>query len=85
MDSALKITGIKTFIVPPRWLFVKIETDDNLPNDRFIPIDPAGTQTTKLRSLVAALQAVKVPNADIIEIIKGLDRNGKLHGRLIVE
>ena len=33
----------------------------------------------------SALQAVKVPNADIIEIIKGLDRNGKLHGRLIIE
>ncbi|MCE9606649.1 MAG: flagellar basal body P-ring protein FlgI [Planctomycetia bacterium] len=64
---------------------IVIETENNLPNDRFIPIDPAGTQTTKLRSLVAALQAVKVPNADIIEIIKGLDRNGKLHGRLIVE
>lgn len=64
---------------------IVIETENNLPNDRFVPIDPAGTQTTKLRSLVAALQAVKVPNADIIEIIKGLDRNGKLHGRLIVE
>lgn len=64
---------------------IVIETENNLPNDRFVPIDPSGTQTTKLRSLVAALQAVKVPNADIIEIIKGLDRNGKLHGRLIIE
>jgi len=64
---------------------IVIETENTLPNDRFIPIDPAGTQTTKLRSLVAALQAVKVPNADVIEIIKGLDRNGKLHGRLIIE
>lgn len=64
---------------------IVIETENNLPNDRFIPVDPAGTQTTKLRSLVAALQAVKVPNDDVIEIIKGLDRNGKLHGRLIIE
>jgi galactonate dehydratase len=26
----LKITEIKTFIVPPRWLFLKIETDDGI-------------------------------------------------------
>lgn len=64
---------------------IVIETGDQLPNERFVPIDPSGNQTAKLRSLVAALQAVKVPNADIIEIIKGLDRNGKLHGRLIIE
>jgi len=63
---------------------IVIETGE-LPTDRFVAIDPGATQTAKLRSLVAALQAVKVPNADIIEIIKGLDRNGKLHGRLIIE
>lgn len=64
---------------------IVIETGDQLPSERFVPLDTAGTQATKLRSLVSALQAVKVPNADIIEIIKGLDRNGKLHGRLIIE
>ncbi|MGC3967094.1 MAG: flagellar basal body P-ring protein FlgI [Pirellulales bacterium] len=64
---------------------IVIETENPLPADRFVPIDPSGTQTTKLRSLVSALQAIKVPNADIIEIIKGLERNGKLHGRLIIE
>jgi len=26
----LKITAIKTFLVPPRWLFVKIETDEGI-------------------------------------------------------
>ena len=26
----MKITGIKTFIVPPRWLFLKIETDEGV-------------------------------------------------------
>lgn len=62
-----------------------IETGDNLPIDRFVPIDPANPQNTKLKSLVAALNAVKVPPDDIIEIIKGLDRNGKLHGRLVIE
>jgi flagellar P-ring protein precursor FlgI len=64
---------------------IVIETENPLPADRFVPLDPSGTQTAKLRSLVSALQAVKVPNADIIEIIKGLERNGKLHGRLIIE
>jgi flagellar P-ring protein FlgI len=64
---------------------IVIEAGDQLPSERFVPIDTGGSQATKLRSLVSALQAVKVPNADIIEIIKGLDRNGKLHGRLIIE
>lgn len=26
----MKITGFETFIVPPRWLFLKIETDEGL-------------------------------------------------------
>ena len=64
---------------------IVIETGDNLPIDRFIPIDPAGTQPAKLKAMVEALNAVKVPTEDIIEIILGLERNGKLHGRLIVE
>jgi flagellar P-ring protein precursor FlgI len=65
---------------------IVIQTGDDLPApDRFVPLDPEGTQTTKLKSLVESLNAIKVPTEDIIEIIKGLDRNGKLYGRLIVE
>ena len=64
---------------------IVIQTGDNLPADRFVPIDMDGTSATKLKSLVESLNAIKVPTEDIIEIIKGLDRNGKLHGRLIVE
>lgn len=26
----MKITGFETFIVPPRWLFLKIETDEGI-------------------------------------------------------
>jgi hypothetical protein len=26
-----------------------------------------------------------VPTADMIEIIRGIERNGKLHGRLIID
>lgn len=51
---------------------------------KFVPLDPA-KRSTKLQSLVDALSAVKVPTRDIIDIIKGLDRNGKLYGKLIVE
>lgn len=64
---------------------IVIQTGDNLPTDRFIPVDMEGTSTTKLKALVESLNAIQVPTEDIIEIIKGLDRNGKLHGRLIVE
>jgi flagellar P-ring protein FlgI len=64
---------------------VVIETGANLPATRFFPVDSQQTSTTKLKSLVEALNAVKVPNEDIIDIIKGLERDGKLHGRLIIE
>ena len=53
------------------------------------PVRAAGcrekTSTAKLKSLVESLNAVKVPTEDIIDIIKGLERNGKLHGSLIIE
>ena len=39
----------------------------------------------KLQSLVDALNALNVPNPDAIEIIKNIERNGKLHGRLIIQ
>jgi len=53
--------------------------------NRFVPIDPAQTETPKLKALVEALNAVHAPTEDVIDIIKGLDRNGKLHARLIIE
>jgi flagellar P-ring protein FlgI len=64
---------------------IVIETGDNLAGGRFLGIDPAAAQTTKLKALVEALNAVKVPTEDVIEIIKGLERNGKLHGHLVVQ
>ena len=39
----------------------------------------------KLQALINALDALNVPNEDAIEIIKSIERNGKLHGRLIIE
>ena len=64
---------------------IVVETGDNLPANRFLPVDPSNQQTTKLKALVEALNGIKVPTQDIIEIIKGLERNGKLHGHVIIE
>ena len=50
-----------------------------------IDLDPTETNTPKLKALVEALDAVHVPREDTIDIIKGLDRAGKLHGKLIIE
>ena len=64
---------------------IVIETLETGTANRFLPLDPSGAQSTKLKALVEALNSIKVPTEDIIEIIKGLERNGKLYGRLVVE
>lgn len=65
---------------------VVIDTEAPPTLDRFVPISPMQEQVpTRLKALVDALNAVKVPTADIIEIIKQIDRSGKLHGKLIIE
>ncbi len=51
----------------------------------FAAIDPDQTEDAKLQALVTALNSIKVPAADVVEIIKGIAHNGKLHGRLIIE
>lgn len=51
----------------------------------FAAIDVDQSSAPKLQTLVDQLNSLKVPTADMIEIIKGIERNGKLHGRLIIE
>lgn len=52
----------------------------------FTAIDPSTTEDdAKLQSLVNALNSLKVPHEDVVEIIKGIAANGKLHGRLIID
>jgi flagellar P-ring protein precursor FlgI len=52
----------------------------------FAKLDPRdGGDSAKLTALVDALNTLKVPNADAIDIIKNIARSGKLHGRLIIE
>lgn len=63
-----------------------IEVAPGVLANEFVPLDPGSNKdTTKLQALVEALNAVKVPTPDIIEIIKGLERNGQLYGKLVVE
>jgi flagellar P-ring protein precursor FlgI len=62
-----------------------IEAGEEAPSARFVAVDPENRGNTKLTELVNALNALKVPAEDTIEIIKGLERNGKLYGKLIVE
>ncbi|MGE0606234.1 MAG: flagellar basal body P-ring protein FlgI [Pirellulales bacterium] len=64
---------------------VVIEAGVPPPADRFVALDSNQTGGAKLQSLVESLNALKVPTADIIDIIKGIEKNGKLHGKLIVE
>jgi len=51
----------------------------------FAAIDVDQSSAPKLQELVNQLNSLKVPTADMIEIIRGIERNGKLHGRLIID
>ena len=62
-----------------------IVIDTTQPTPQFVAVDQLQQESAKLQSLVDALNALKVPNADAIEIIKGIDRSGKLHARLIID
>jgi flagellar P-ring protein precursor FlgI len=53
--------------------------------DVFAAIDSDQSNKEKLETLVNQLNALKVPTEDMIEIIRGIERNGKLHGRLIID
>ena len=64
---------------------VVIEAGNPAAADRFVPIDPGQTGPPKLKELVTALNAIHVPTEDVIDVIKGLDRDGRLHAQLIIE
>jgi flagellar P-ring protein precursor FlgI len=51
----------------------------------FAAIDVDESSKPKLQTLVDQLNSLRVPTADMVEIIRGIERNGKLHGRLIIE
>lgn len=51
----------------------------------FAALDPGRAGGTKLKDLVDALNALKIPATDRVHIIEQLHRLGKLHAKLIVE
>jgi len=52
---------------------------------RWVALDPQRRGGTRLTDLLQALEQLKVPAKDQIEIIEELHRTGKLHARLIAE
>jgi flagellar P-ring protein precursor FlgI len=60
-------------------------TNPRMVKQDFIAVDSTRDQSTNLRSLLEALNQLKVPAADRIAIIKMIHRTGKLHAELIVE
>jgi len=64
---------------------VLVETGAVMPSGRFVAVDPTESEPPKLKALVESLNAVHVPTVDIIDIIKRIDRNGKLYAELIIE
>jgi flagellar basal body P-ring protein FlgI len=59
--------------------------DEAPPIAQFSRIDTTEVDLPRLDRLVQQLSELKVPTSDVIEIIRGIDRTGKLHGRLIME
>ncbi len=53
--------------------------------NRFLMVDPDRRASPELTHLLTALNQLKVPTADQIEIIKEIDRAGQLHAKLIFE
>jgi flagellar P-ring protein precursor FlgI len=62
-----------------------IEAGEPNTGNRFVAVETATKPTAKLKSLVEALDALKVAPEDKIAIIKGIERAGKLHGTLVIE
>jgi flagellar P-ring protein precursor FlgI len=64
---------------------ITIETGPSSPARPFVGLDPVDPTSPKLKALVEALNAIHAPTEDIIDIIKGLDKDGKLHAPLVIE
>lgn len=76
---------IGAVVVTHRNVVVDATVTTTGPNGRFKPLDVGETPAPRLKNLVEALNSLQVPTDDVIDIIKGLERNGKLHAQLIIE
>jgi flagellar P-ring protein FlgI len=64
---------------------IVVETGNASAAQPFVAVNPADPNSPKLKALVETLNALHVATPDIIDIIKCLDRNGRLHAQLIIE
>ena len=64
---------------------VVVEAGGATAGNEFVALDSQTEENPKLKALLAALNAIRVPPEDKIEIIKALHRNGKLYAALIIE
>lgn len=66
-----------------------VETEVPRPEELFLPLapgkEPGAEPPVRLKALVEALNAIKASPQDIIDILKAVDRAGKLHGHLVLE
>ncbi|TWT33326.1 flagellar basal body P-ring protein FlgI [Blastopirellula retiformator] len=61
---------------------IKIETIDPESN-KFVPVNTQPAYATRLKDLVDALNTLKVPAEDVIDIIVAIHAQGKLYGELV--
>ena len=64
---------------------IVVEAGGEVAAGQFVPVDSQSDVNPKLKALLAALEAVRVPPEDKIEILKALHRNGRLYAQLIIE
>jgi len=63
---------------------IVVEAGSGTPAAHFVPLD-SNNEAPTLKSLVAALDALRVPTEDMIQILKDLERSGRLRAQLIIE
>ncbi len=63
---------------------IVVEAGSGNPTAHFVPLD-SNNEAPTLKSLVAALDALRVPTEDMIQILKDLERSGRLRAQLIIE
>ncbi len=62
-----------------------IEPQPGTPAAKFVELDTTNTPVARLKDLVDALNAIRLPTRDVIQIIKTLEASGKLHGQVVVQ
>jgi len=83
-QTGLVVVGGEVEITPGAITVKDVLVEVGGSNDRFVSIDPSGGNS-RLRSVVEALNAIKMPAEDVIEVVRGLQRNRQLLGKVVIE